>query len=109
MEKEKVDLFIGLNSNKFPPESLIMIKTKIETLDDSKYYLLSSLIFWSPTTILLIAIFLGWERFFLGQVGLGILKIITFYGFGIWWLVDLFSARNRAQRYNLEKFSRTIV
>jgi TM2 domain-containing membrane protein YozV len=43
-------------------------------------------------TALLFSIFLGGigvDRFYLGYVGLGILKIITFGGFGIWWLIDV--------------------
>jgi len=41
---------------------------------------------------LLLSIFLGElgiDRFYLGKVGTGILKLITFGGFGIWWLVDI--------------------
>ena len=40
----------------------------------------------------LLAWFLGWlgiDRFYLGKVGTGILKLITIGGFGIWWFIDL--------------------
>lgn len=41
---------------------------------------------------LLLSIFVGWvaiDRFYLGYIGLGILKLLTGAGCGIWWLVDL--------------------
>ncbi|MEK9651569.1 MAG: TM2 domain-containing protein [Poseidonia sp.] len=32
---------------------------------------------------------LGIDRFYAGSIGLGVLKLITFGGFGLWWLIDI--------------------
>ena len=43
-------------------------------------------------TCLILSVFfgsLGVDRFMMGQVGWGILKLITAGGFGIWWLIDV--------------------
>ena len=48
---------------------------------DWKWVLVGTLISWS----------LGWmgaDRFYRGQVGLGVLKLITCGGLGIWYVVD---------------------
>ncbi len=41
---------------------------------------------------LLLSIFLGnlgVDRFYMGHIGTGILKLITFGGLGVWWLIDI--------------------
>ena len=46
----------------------------------------------SMVVALILSIFLGElgiDRFYLGYIGTGILKLITCGGFGIWWLIDL--------------------
>jgi hypothetical protein len=108
MEKSKVDIFIGLNAENFNPHDLMIIKEKLEIMDDDKFYLVNSIELQKPSTILLIAIILGWERFWLNDVALGVLKIITFYGCLIWWFVDIFSAKNRAKKYNFSKISQVL-
>jgi hypothetical protein len=104
MEQNKVDMFIGSNSENFRLEDLVIVKQKLEQMDNSKFCLVQGLDFRNPTIILLLAILLGWERFWLEDIGLSILKIITCYGCLVWWLIDIFTATDRAKKYNFKKF-----
>ena len=46
--------------------------------------------------------FLGVDRFILGDILLGILKLITLGGLGIWQIVDCFLIGNRTRTLNLQ-------
>ena len=105
MEKSKVDMFVGMNVENFHPQDLEIVRAKLEEMDDEKFFLVQGTEFQKPSTILLIAILLGWERFWLDDVVLGIVKILTANGCGIWWLIDIFSAKDRAKEYNFKKFN----
>lgn len=104
MEKSKIDMFIGMNSENFEPQDLMAIRDKLEKIDEEKFFVIQGAEFQKPSTIFLIAILLGWERFWLDDTALGLVKIFTFYGCMIWWLVDIFSAKERAKKYNFKKF-----
>ena len=45
---------------------------------------------------------LGVDRFIMGKIGTGILKLITLGGFGIWWLIDLILIATKHQFKDVE-------
>ena len=45
---------------------------------------------------------LGVDRFMMGQIGLGILKLITAGGCGIWWLIDIILIATKHQFPGIE-------
>jgi TM2 domain-containing membrane protein YozV len=44
-----------------------------------------------------------YDRIWLGEIGLGIVKLITAGLCGIWWLIDIFTAGSRCDEYNRRK------
>lgn len=91
----------------FPPEAIPMIQEKLKSLDDSKMTMLQMQNFKNPTTILIVSLFAGgWgiDRFMLGQTGLGVAKLLTCGGCGIWAIIDWFLITGITKKTNLEKF-----
>lgn len=106
MEKEKINQFIMVNGKFFPEMMIEDVKQKLESLDESKESMLMATEWKNPTVAVLFAFFLGGlgvDRFWLGETGLGVVKLITCAGAGIWGLIDLFTVMNRAKMYNYNK------
>ena len=109
MRPDLVQAFMLKNGECFDVAMVEDVQRRVAELDDSKASLLMSLSLQKPTLILIIAIVLGWERFFLDDIGLGVVKVITCYGCGIWWLIDIFSAQKRTYDYNYKKFNEALM
>ena len=104
MQKEKIDQFIMVNADKFPPMAIEQIKQKLEKLDESKESMLMATEWKSPKVALILSLFISFaDRMYLGQIGLGVAKLLTCGGLGIWSIVDWFTAMNRAKMFNYNK------
>lgn len=53
-------------------------------------------------TATILALF-NYDRIWLGDIGLGIVKLITLGLCGIWWIIDIFTAGSRCDDYNRHK------
>ena len=109
MRPDWIQAFMMKNGECFDFAALQDVQQRLEALDDAKGAYMMSLSFQSPTLILILAILLGWERFFLDDIAMGVVKVLTCQGLGIWWLVDIFSAKRRACAYNYELFNRAMI
>lgn len=106
MDAQKVDMFIMTNGKDFPEQKVPFIRERLLALDDSKWSALSTVQFKNPTTALLLSIFLGCygiDRFYLGQTGMGVGKLLTCGGIGIWAIIDWFLISNATKELNYNK------
>ena len=112
MEQSKIDMFIMSNSGKFTPQQFSVIREKLATLPDEKAVIVMSNQYYDSTTMLILSIILGSygvDRFLLGDIGLGVLKLLTCGGCGIWTIVDWFSVKQRTYDSNFKKFNETLL
>ena len=82
-----------------------------EAKNDNQLQMVLSQDYRDPSTMLFLSIFLGSlgvDRFMLGETGLGVLKLVTAGGLGVWWLIDIFSVEDRTKEYNGKLFDETL-
>lgn len=106
MEAQKVDMFIMSNGKFFESHQMNMIRERLLALDDSKWAMLSTTQFKDPTTTLIVSILagsLGIDRFLIGDTGLGVGKLITCGGIGIWAIIDWFMIQKATREKNMQK------
>ena len=101
----RANMWLMAHSNHFKPEHMMYISEQLNALTDEQAQALLYLELKNPTTALIFSIFLGsWgvDRFILGDVGLGVGKLLTGGGCGVWWLVDIFLIQSRARDINYQ-------
>lgn len=111
MEAQKVDMFILANGKFFESHQLAPIRDRLLSLDDSKWPMLQTMQFKDPTVSLIVSILagsLGIDRFIIGDTGMGIGKLLTCGGLGIWAIIDWFMIMGATREKNLHQLQQVL-
>lgn len=111
MEAQKVDMFIMTNSKYFEGYQINGIRERLISLDDSKWAMISTVQLKDPTISLIVSIlagYLGIDRFIIGDTGLGIGKLLTCGGLGIWTIIDWFLIMGATREKNMQKIQQLL-
>ena len=104
MDQQKVDMFMMVNNKYFPESQILFIRERLLAADESREGMLHALQFKDPTIALILSVLtgnLGIDRFYIGDTGLGIGKLITCGGLGIWTIIDWFLIMGATREKNL--------
>ena len=102
--KLRVLVWFNNNIDLFPKSSRKSLQEMLEKSTNEQFMQVSNINFKKPVTMFFISVFLGLfgvDRFMLGDVLMGIIKLMTFGGLFILWIIDLFTINNRTRVYNL--------
>ncbi len=112
MDSAKVDQFILANSKYFESHHIPGIRERLLEMDESQWHTVLTSTYKDPTTILIISILagqLGIDRFMIGDTGMGIGKLLTCGGLGIWAIIDWFMIMGATRDKNIEKLQRVLT
>ncbi len=107
MREETVRQIVAAVSDKLPQEKLVLLKNKLAEAPDSVADEILCTPLHNSVTVILLSVFLGGlgvDRFVIGDVGLGVAKLLLgWITFGIWPLIDIFFCYKKAKEKNFNK------
>lgn len=103
VDPKKVDLYLMTHQKYFPADTTPALKENLGRLKDAQFAAVTATELKDPVVLLIVSLFLGAlgiDRFMLGQVGMGVLKLLTGGLFGILTLIDWFTVMGNTRRQN---------
>lgn len=98
--------------DKIPSDQSYLLQRQLEEVSEKQLYSLSSIALKSPIVGLILGVIfgvLGVDRFYKGDIGIGIVKLcLCWLTFGIWWAIDLFLVWKGIKQDNLRKISQAL-
>ena len=101
-----VTLLLSTYGKDFPEERFADVKNILESMSEDKQAALAMAGFKDPTITLIISLLgggLGIDRFYIGDTGLGVAKLITCGGLGIWTIIDWVTIMGAVREKNFQK------
>lgn len=100
------NLLLSTYGKYFPEEHFADVKTILESMSEDKQAALAMAGFKEPSTTFIVSLIgggLGIDRFYIGDTGLGVAKLITCGGFGIWTIIDWVTIMGTVREKNFQK------
>lgn len=104
--------FLIENQKKFRPTDIMNIKQNLDNMSAKQLWALHDLDFKDPTTSIILSILvggLGIDRFYIGDIGLGVAKLLTGGGLGLWWLIDMFVISGKTKKNNAKELQEAMM
>lgn len=112
MEESRVNSFLLKNFKYFDQTVIESIRQNMLSANEVKWISVSHMKFKNPTIMLIVSIFLGAfgiDRFLVGDIMSGAIKLITGGGFGVWYIVDWFLIQGIARKKNYQKLMKVLM
>jgi hypothetical protein len=106
MDAQSVDMFLMANAKFLEEHQVYHIRERLLAMEESKWRMLQYMHFNDPVIILIVSLLTGplaVDRFMIGDTGLGVAKLLTCGGLGVWVLVDWITIMGVTRRKNTEK------
>lgn len=106
VNSSKINQWVALNRKYFTNKQLRALRDRLAQVDEAAFQMMLTQDYKSPTTALILSVLLGYlgvDRFYIGDIGLGAVKLLTAGGFGIWTVLDWFFISNATRRNNYEE------
>lgn len=106
MDAQSVDMFLMANAKFLEEHQIYHIRERLLAMEEPQWRMLQYMHFNDPVIILIVSLLTGplaVDRFMIGDTGLGVAKLLTCGGLGIWVLVDWITIMGITRRKNTEK------
>lgn len=112
MDYQSLNRVFYILAEKLPAYALPNVKEQIERSGITEQQVIyGTMEMKDPTIAIILSVLLGSlgiDRFYIGDIGLGVVKLLTCGGVGIWWLIDLFVIMDRAKEKNYLIFQQMV-